>query len=192
MDPQAPGKAIKNIPVTQKEAYHPAGLSIWGGKMYTLDTAQARILRHPQETPAKVESAWPTPGPAPVALAHDGRNLWSYDAATKVLYRHLGEGPESQTEQFKVSADVVLTAIRWHKDELWAWDAKGRQVLVLRQEGRNFEISQSAPLPDVSGTAQSFLLTYRANKENVQELQLWALTTDPAGEPLLKKYIVRR
>ncbi len=192
LDPQAPGKAIKNIPVTQKEAYHPAGLSIWGGKMYTLDTAQARILRHPQETPAKVESAWPTPGPAPVALAHDGRNLWSYDAATKVLYRHLGEGPESQTEQFKVSADVVLTAIRWHKDELWAWDAKGRQVLVLRQEGRNFEISQSAPLPDVSGTAQSFLLTYRANKENVQELQLWALTTDPAGEPLLKKYIVRR
>ena len=126
-----------------------------------------------------------------MTLAHDGRNLWSYDAA-QGLYRNLGEGPESQTEQFKVSADVVLTEMRWHKGELWAWDAKGRQVLALRQDGRMFEISQAAPLPDVTGTAQSFLLTCRANKEKVQELQLWALTTDPAGEPLLKKYTVRR
>lgn len=192
-DPESLEAAAKPVVVAQKDAYHPAGLSIWAGKMYTLDTAQGRILRHPQEDPAKVESAWPSPGPAPIALAHDGRNLWSYDAATKVLYRHLGEGDEAQTEQFKLDADVLPTAIRWHKDELWAWDAKGRQVLTLRQQGRSFEVVQSAPLPDVAASGvQSVLLTYRAGKDKVQELQLWALTTDPAGNPLLKKFSVRR
>lgn len=192
-DPQSVEAAAKPVTVAVKDAYHPAGLSIWAGKMYTLDTAQGRILRHPQEDPSKVEAAWPSPGPAPVALAHDGRNLWSYDAATKLLYRHLGEGPEAQTEQFKVAADVVLTALRWHKDELWAWDAKGRQVLSMRQNGRGFDVVQAAALPEVpTAGVQSFLLTYRANKEKVQELQLWALTTDPAGDPLLKKFSVRR
>ncbi|TBR17260.1 hypothetical protein EPO15_17295 [bacterium] len=199
LDPEDPAQALKPpFVVAQKDAYHPAGLSVWAGKIYTLDTAQGRILRHPQENPSKVEAAWPTPGPAPVSLAHDGRNLWSYDAATKVLYRHLGEGSEAQTEQFKVDADVVLTALRWHKDELWGWDAKGKRVLVMRLEGRGFEIAQSAPLPAMPGGAQSLLLTYRAlpekdkQKAGVQQLQLWALTTDPAGEPLLKKFAVRR
>lgn len=192
-DPDSMEPVSDPIAVALKDAYHPAGLSIWGGKVYTLDTAQGRILRHPQETPSKVEASWPSPGPAPVALAHDGRGLWSYDAATKTLYRHLGEGPEAQTEQYKVEADAVVTAMRWHKDELWAWDAKSRQVLTLKARGRTFEVLQAAPLPELptSGT-QSFLLTYRAGADKTQRLELWALTGDAAGQPLLKKFSVRR
>lgn len=184
-----PAEPIRREIVGVKGPYHPAALSSWAGKMYALDAAQARVLRFSVETPDKVESSWPTPGPAPAALAHDGQNLWSYDAATKVLYRHLGEGPEAQTESFRLDFDAVLTAIRWHKGELWAWDAKGKQVLVLKKKERSFDIAQAAPLPT---GAQSLLLTYRADEKQVQRLELWVLATLPSGDPLLNKYLVRR
>ena len=184
-----PAAPIRREIVGVKGPYHPAALSSWAGKMYVLDAAQARILRFAVETPDKVEASWPTPGPAPAALAHDGQNLWSYDAATKVLYRHLGEGAEAQSEPFRLDFDAVLTAIRWHKGELWAWDAKGKQILILKRKEKSFEIAQASPLPN---GAQSLLLTYRADEKQAQHLELWTLTSLPSGDPLLNKYLVRR
>ncbi|MBI3298762.1 MAG: hypothetical protein HYZ75_11395 [Elusimicrobia bacterium] len=188
-DPGDPATVLRRTVVAAKGPYHPASLSVWAGKMYTLDAAQARILRHAIVEPERVEAAWPSPGPAPAALAHDGQNLWSYDAATKLLYRHLGEGAEAQVETYSVGFDAALTALRWHKDELWAWDAKGKQLVALRLKGKAFELEQAAPL--VPG-AQSFLFTYRAGEKNVQQLELWALSTDAAGQHVLNKYLVRR
>lgn len=188
-DPADPASVLRRTVVGIKAPYHPAALSIWSGKMYTLDAAQGRIVRHPQAEPERVEASWPTPGPAPVALAHDGQNLWSYDAATKLLYKHLGEGSEAQMETFSIAMDAVPTAMRWHKDELWAWDAKGKQILVLRRKNKVFELDQSASLP---AGVQSILLTYRADDKKVQHLELWTLSPEASGEFSLKKFLVRR
>ncbi|MDE2291870.1 MAG: hypothetical protein KGL53_07290, partial [Elusimicrobia bacterium] len=190
-DPNDPAQPLKQVPIEISKPFHPAAVGIWGDKMYTLDAAQGRILRQSLDRPEKVEDAWPTPGPAPVALAHDGRNLWSYDAATRLLYKHLGEGSESQVEAFKVGMDAVLTTMRWYKGELWAWDAKGKQIVVLKRSGNEFDPVQSAPLP--VGVA-SLLLTVRADPkaEGTQHLEMWALTTGADGSTSLSKYLVGR
>ena len=92
-------------------------------------------------------------------------------------------------ETFSIAMDAVPTALRWHKDELWAWDAKGKQILVLRRKDKVFELDQSASLP---AGAQSLLLTYRADEKKVQHLELWTLSPEASGESALKKFLVRR
>lgn len=191
LDPGDPSQRLRREPVGKAEPYHPVSVAVWGDALFTLDSAQSRILRHAIGTPGRFDLAWPTPGPAPITLAHDGQNLWSYDAATRALYRHLGEGPEAQAEPYKVELDLLPTAMTWHNKELWVYDARGKAVLVFAIEGRSLRLLQKAPFP---APLQGMLLTPRTGADNRPELELWGLSVPGTGAepPTVKKFLVKR
>ncbi|MFH1723864.1 MAG: hypothetical protein ABII00_04495 [Elusimicrobiota bacterium] len=188
LDPDDPSQVLRRLTVDVKGPYHPNALDVWAGALYSLDSAQGRILRHPIGTPQKVAVSWPSSGPAPVALAHDGQNLWSYDAATRSMYRHLGEGAEAETEAYSIPLDILPAAIRWHRDELWAYDAKGRQIVRFKKHGRALDVIDSHGFDT---PVQSLLLALRSAGGEGPYLQMWSLSVPAAGLPTLKKYRVR-
>lgn len=113
--------------------YRPAALAAAAGLLWTLDTAQARIVRHDAADPAKILAERPAPGPAPTALAHDGRHLWSYDAANRALYRHSED--EGTFKAYPLDDDAVPTAMAWSGGRLWLYDSKSRTLRVYEQAG---------------------------------------------------------
>ncbi|MFA5139058.1 MAG: hypothetical protein WC728_07485 [Elusimicrobiota bacterium] len=190
LDPEDPSRVLSSVKVEEAGAYHPVSAALWGDSLFSLDSAQGRILRHPAGSPAKVAMGWGTPGPAPVALAHDGRNLWSYDAASRAFYRHLGEGPASENEAYQAGMDILPGAMCWHKDRLWVYDAKGGQMLAFGVQGRGLKLLRSAPFPF---SVQGMVLTVKAAREGRQRLELWALAAPASSSepPTLKKFRVR-
>ncbi|PCI40557.1 MAG: hypothetical protein COB53_00770 [Elusimicrobia bacterium] len=189
VDPSDPSVAMRTLHVKAKPPYHPAGIVVWGEKLYSLDTGQSRIFRHPLASPETVEESWPTPGPAPTALTSDGRNLWSYDAATRQMYRHLGEGPEAETEPYQIPGDIAPSAIAWHREELWIVDAKTPRIAVFERKGRVLELIHETKF---EVPLQAIYLTERLGDEGKQQLELWGLSVPSTGLPTFKKFLVRK
>lgn len=136
LDPAHPSRLLSAAQVAAAGPYHPTALAVFGETLWSVDTAQARILRHASADPAVPRDSWASPGPAPLALAHDGTRLWSYDAVNRTLYRHEGEGPQAQVRGFPLDLDVVPTSMQWTGPDLWLHDSKGHRLLRLRvQEG---------------------------------------------------------
>ena len=189
VDPVDPGVALRTLRVKAKAPYHPAGIVVWGEKLYSLDTGQSRIFRHPLGSPEIVEASWPTPGPAPTALTSDGQNLWSYDAATRQIYRHLGEGIESETEAYALPADMAPTAIAWSRGELWIVDGKTPRIAVFTRKGRALELMHATPF---TVPLQAIYLTQRLGDEGKPQLELWGLSVPSTGLPTFKKFLVRK
>jgi len=189
LDPQDPSRILSRVSVEKAAPYHPVSLALWAGSLYSLDTAQGRVLRHLVETPGKVDSQWQTPGPAPIALAHDGRNLWSYDAASRALYRHLGEGRGAQAEAYKVELDILPVALAWYKETIWLYDAKSKQIMLFKVRGRSLQLVKAV---ETKAPVQAMVLVPRSRRGGRQELELWMLSpaAGTAG-PTLKKFVVR-
>lgn len=133
--------------------YRPTAVAFGPGVMWTLDAAQARVLRHPAGRPDKVLASRPSPGPAPTALAFDGSTLWSYDAANRSFYQH-GED-EGSTKAFPLEGNAVPNAMAWRGGKLWVHDSKSGRFLVLAaREGRLVTLeSAAAPAAGVLGFA---------------------------------------
>lgn len=189
LDPDDPSTVLSSVRVKKSGIYHPVSLAVWSDALYTLDSAQGRIMRHPVADPSKISLRWESPGPAPVALAHDGQNLWSYDAASRAVYRHLGEGRDAQVDAYKIELDVLVSAMAWHRDRLWVYDAKNGQILVFQVVGKSLKLVNRAPFET---PLQGLVLTYRAGLAGTQHLELWGLSVPEAGVelPTLKKYRV--
>jgi hypothetical protein len=190
LDPADPSRVIERFKVRPEGSYHPSALALSGDGMYSLDSAQSRIVRHALGKPSDIRYVWPTPGPAPTALAHDGKNLWSYDAVTRVFYRHLGEGADSATEDYHSDRELVPGAMAWHNGELWVYDAKTRELLVLRLEGKIFVQSKNAPF---TSALQSLSFVFAPVENGRSNLELWALAAPAPGEQSssLKRFLLR-
>ncbi|PIP83803.1 MAG: hypothetical protein CO113_11410 [Elusimicrobia bacterium CG_4_9_14_3_um_filter_62_55] len=189
VDPKDPAVPLRTLRVNAKAPYHPAGMVLWGEKLYSLDTGQSRIFRHSLAAPETVEESWPTPGPAPTALASDGQNLWTYDAATRQMYRHLGEGPQSQSEPYSIPSDLAPSAIAWHRGELWLVDAKQSRLLIFTRNGRVLELQRSTQLAE---PLSAILLTQTLGDEGGSQLELWGLSVPSVGLPTFKKFRIRK
>ncbi|MDX6769628.1 MAG: hypothetical protein SF051_08860, partial [Elusimicrobiota bacterium] len=152
-DPAEPRRPVASFPAPAGGPYRPTAAAFGGGVMWTLDAAQARILRHPAGRPDRVLSARPSPGPAPTALAYDGAALWSYDAANRSFYEHGGD--EGVTRAYALAGDAVPNAMAWRGGRLWVHDSKSGRVLVLeRREGRLVAVESSpAPVRGLAGFA---------------------------------------
>lgn len=153
VDPADPRRAAASFLPPAGGPYRPTAVAFGAGAMWTLDAAQARVLRHPAGRPDKVLVSRPSPGPAPTALAFDGAALWSYDAANRSFYRH-GED-EGSTKAFPLEGDAVPNAMAWRGGRLWVHDSKSGRLLVLAaREGRMTPVdSAPAPAPGVLGLA---------------------------------------
>jgi len=190
LDPRDPSVVVRTVKIEKEGPYHPSSIAVFSDSLYSLDSAQGRVLRHKVWRPENVLGRWKSPGPAPLALAHDGRNLWSYDAANRVVYRHLGEGDEAGSEAYSLPIDVLPKALCWHEDKLWVYDAKGERVAIMEKKGKTLSIFESSPL-DVP--VQGLVLVERASKKNSgKRLEMWVLAVPNAGEPSLMKYEVHR
>ena len=132
------------------EPFKPAALAAFEGGVWVLDMAQLRFIKKDLKNGAILESA-KTPGPAPQGVAWDGYNLWSFDAATGLLYRY-GLDPSAGVEaSFELPAVKSLAAMQWVGAELWTLDTKN----YLRRyafKGGVFETVSSQKLK-ISATA---------------------------------------
>ncbi|MCX5795730.1 MAG: hypothetical protein NTY77_09575 [Elusimicrobia bacterium] len=128
-DPADLRAPVSSASVSGIGAYRPVALALGGERFYTLDAAQARIVRHQPDDPGTVLYAKPAPGPAPTALAWDGQALWSYDAFNKRLYRHGAE--ETDAKAYPLEADVLPAAMQWLGGRLWLWDSRSRRLMAF-------------------------------------------------------------
>lgn len=103
--------------------FKPAAVTAFDGGVWALDMAQLRFVKKDPRDGRLLESV-KTPGPAPQGVAWDGYNLWSFDAATGLLYRY-GLDPSGGVEaSFEVPALRSLAAMQWSGAELWTLDAR--------------------------------------------------------------------
>ncbi|MBI5242638.1 MAG: hypothetical protein HY922_03010 [Elusimicrobia bacterium] len=191
LDPQDPSRVLERMRASPGGKYHPVALALSGDALYSLDSAQSRIARHTIGRPSEIKAVWPTPGPAPAALAHDGKNLWSYDAVTRTFYRHLSEGPDGVCEDYRSELDLVPGAMTWHNGELWVYDSKGKRVIVFGVRGHSLEPVKAAGF---AAAAQSLALALAPSQGGRPRLELWALAPAGAQSPAatLRRYRVRR
>lgn len=142
VDPAEPRRVMLSFKAPAGGPYRPTAIAFGAGVMWTLDAAQARVLRHPAGLPDKVLASRPSPGAAPTALAYDGAALWSYDAANRSFYEHGGD--EGQSKGYPFDGDAVPNAMAWRAGRLWVHDSKSGRILVLeRKDGRFAPIESS-------------------------------------------------
>ena len=153
VDPADPRRVLLQAAPQPGGPYHPTAIAAGGGTLWTLDAAQARLVRHSAAAPDRILAARPSPGPAPTALAFDGETVWSYDAVNRALTRHGGDDATVQT--FALPDEAVPNAMAWADGRLWLYDAKARRILVY--ELANGKLTRTAvepaPEPGVLGLA---------------------------------------
>lgn len=187
VDPADPRRAAASFLPPAGGPYRPTAIAFGAGLMWTLDAAQARVLRHPAGRPDKVLASRPSPGPAPTALAFDGSSLWSYDAANRSFYQHGAD--EAMTKSFTLEGDAVPNAMAWRSGRLWVHDSKSGRLLVLEpRDGRLFPV-EAGPAPARG------LLGLAFGTPQGRELVLFALSgpsAENAAPSLLKLRLGRR
>lgn len=173
-DPQNVEASVRSAAPAELAPYRPSAMAFGGGFLWTLDAAQARVIRHSASDPGRVLAVRPSPGPAPTALAFDGQSLWSYDAANRSLYKHGSD--EATAKAYALDPDLVVTAMVWEDGHLWVFDAKGRQLVDYAFKDDAFKRAQTYAFdePVLALTAASGLVDGR------RKAQLWALA-GPSG-----------
>ncbi len=185
VDPMEPRRRVKDVAPPAAGPFRPTSLAFGGGLFWTLDAAQARVLRQRLDKPETVVASRPSPGPAPTALAFDGEALWSYDAANRALYRHGGD--EAAHKSFAIAEDVVPNALAWVGGKLWMHDTKSRRILVYAAEAERLELRESHAAPDAA--LLGFAVVPAADGP-----RLWALVGPSAqhAQPALELFRLRR
>ena len=148
LDPADPRRAVREVAVPAGGLFRPTALAFGDGRMWTLDSARARLLRSSAARPEAVVAAVASPGPAPTALAYDGSSLWSYDAANRALYRHGAD--EGTYQSFHIKDDVVPNALAWVGGRLWMHDSKSRRIMIYSLEDGRFSLKEAHPSPDAA------------------------------------------
>jgi hypothetical protein len=133
VDPADPRRVLRQAAPAPGGPYHPTAIAVGGGMLWTLDAAQARLLRHSAAAPERILAARPSPGPAPTALAFDGETVWSYDAVDRALTRHGGD--DAPVRSFALPDEASPDAMAWADGRLWMHDAKGRRLLIYAVDG---------------------------------------------------------
>jgi len=108
---------------TGGEPFKPAAVAAFEGGAWALDMAQLRFIKK-DAAGGKILESVKTPGPAPQGVAWDGYNLWSFDAATGLLYRYSLDPSAGVEASFELPALKSLAAMQWVGAELWTLDAK--------------------------------------------------------------------
>jgi sugar lactone lactonase YvrE len=121
------------------EPFKPAAVSATDEGAWVLDMAQLRFIR--KDLNGKTLESVKTPGPAPQGVCWDGYNLWSFDAATGLLYRY-GLDPRSGVEaSFALPGMKDLASMQWAGAELWTLDSKNRLARYAMKNGAFVRIS---------------------------------------------------
>ncbi|MCX5784384.1 MAG: hypothetical protein NTX59_01715 [Elusimicrobia bacterium] len=103
--------------------FRPTALAAAADGLWALDMSQLLFIKKDFKDGTTLETV-KTPGPAPQALAYDGANLWSFDAASGLLYKYSLDPKGGVSASFEVKGLKNLSAMQWRGGELWALDSK--------------------------------------------------------------------
>lgn len=146
-DPADASKIVKRAVVAAKPPYHPVALTFGRDFMWSLDSAQSRLLKHKGGSPEQVVASRAAPGPAPMALAYDGESVWSYDAVNKAFYRH-DPSEEANVKTFIVEQELVPSSMIWARGQLWVADSKTRGMMVFELKGDRLKLLARQPFAE--------------------------------------------
>jgi len=162
------------------EPFRPAALAAAVDGLWALDMARLRFVKKDFKDGAALESV-KTPGPAPQALAYDGYNLWSFDAASGLLYKHSPDPKAGVSASFEIPGLKSLLAMQWRGSELWTLDSRSiltrhsfkdgafslissqklkNPALAFRAEGADFWTVEKAGIPGGYELRKYALRTY--------------------------------
>ena len=114
--------------------FRPAAVAAFDGGVWALDIAQLRFIRKNLEDGGILESV-KSPGPSPQGVAWDGDNLWSFDAATALLYRY-GLSPSAGVDAtFELPALRGMAAMQWAGGALWTLDTRNTLTRYILKNG---------------------------------------------------------
>jgi len=134
----APTAVAPNV----KPPYHPVSVVSAGDSLWTADAAQARLVRVSAADPGVVAATLPAEGPAPTAMAYDGKAIWCYDAANRSLDRY---GADGRVQSFGLGS-AVPTSLLWVSGSLWAFDSKTHKLNVYDFKDGSFSLRASYDL----------------------------------------------
>lgn len=166
-------------------SYRPSAIASGGGVVWTLDAAQARIVRHSAAAADRILSMRPSPGPAPTALAYDGETIWSYDAVNRAVTRHGGDDAALNT--YSLPDEAVVNAMAWVAGKLWMHDVKGRRILIYSVDRAG--LKRETILPDPEGGVIG--LSVAGGPSDRKAYILYGASGTHA-RPALSRYLLRR
>ncbi|MBI4678046.1 MAG: hypothetical protein HY748_10735 [Elusimicrobia bacterium] len=111
---------------------HVTGMAVDGGVLYLADSWKRQIMKYRVGAELTLEDFWPSPGPNPSALSHDGTYLWSADSGLNAVYRHALDESLSVLNTYPVSFSPVCL----EKDGGRFWSAGSESRMVLRLNER--------------------------------------------------------
>ncbi len=181
------GRTLGTMGQFVDEPFRPAAIALDLDCLWILDMAQLRFLKRSMET-GKIFETVVTPGPAPAGLAHDGKNLWSFDAATGLVYRFAMDPKNGVEASFHLPDTESPLAMQWAlsrtaepggTDNLWLLDTNGGLKRMALKDGSFKTVSSQ----EIGTGVLSF---------SVQGKVLWTLERREKGLPgsnfMVRKY----
>ncbi|MEK7743789.1 MAG: hypothetical protein AAB578_05325, partial [Elusimicrobiota bacterium] len=109
---------------------HPMGLAYARGSFFIVDSWTRTISswRIAGDKLAQ-EDSWPSPGPSPSAVFSDGKNLWTADKQTHIIYRHAFDDSLTVLDKFPAGDDPVAL----FADSKAFWSAGGESRNLYRR-----------------------------------------------------------
>jgi len=113
------GKVEKRISDFSGHKLKISAITSANGYIWALDMAQLRFVKIDPES-GKIISWVKTAGPAPQGLAFDGFNLWSFDAATGLMYKYSLNTEISGIITYNIGSLKSADALQWNGNDLIA------------------------------------------------------------------------
>ncbi|NLI10509.1 MAG: hypothetical protein GX447_07140 [Elusimicrobia bacterium] len=131
------GKTINRISDFGGQRLKISAMALSNGHIWALDLAQLRFAKIDPES-GKIISSVKTAGPVPQGLAFDGFNLWSFDAATGLLYKYSPNSDINGVITYNLPGLKSAEALVWKENELYACS----QGEIIRYSFKNDSFSK--------------------------------------------------
>jgi hypothetical protein len=109
---------LRKINGSNKGPFRPSAMEVKNDYMWLLDMAQLRFVKK-ETKQGVVMQAVKTPGPAPQSVSFDGFNLWSFDAATGLIYRYSLDPNQGIEASFEIDGLKNVASMQWLGKDLW-------------------------------------------------------------------------
>ena len=109
---------LRKINGSNKGPFRPSAMEAKDDYMWLLDMAQLRFVKK-ETAQGLVMQAVKTPGPAPQSVSFDGFNLWSFDAATGLVYRYSLDPRQGVEASFEIDGIKNVASMQWLGKNLW-------------------------------------------------------------------------
>jgi len=124
------GPGMKPIRLVRLPGTHIMGMAVAGDFLYLCDAWKKVIQKRRLDDKLTLVGTYPSPGPSPSGLYHDGTYLWSADSGLSMIYQH---NPVNMNVLANFAAPGTAPVALFRKrNELYSADAETRKVYLHR------------------------------------------------------------